>query len=96
MKPEDLFAPVQLEPHWRWEFGVIVDLRSEGLGISFVSSHYTRSDAHLAAADVAAHHLGAPVFVARRKVLREPWDEVEHWLGPAAHPQTKESAEVSQ
>jgi hypothetical protein len=39
MKPEDLFTPTQLEPYWRWEFGVMVDLRDEGLGVSFVSSH---------------------------------------------------------
>lgn len=84
MKPEDLFTPTQLEPHWRWEFGVMVDLRDEGLGVSFVSSHYARSDAQLAATDVAAHHPGSPVFIARRKVSRGPWDEVEHMLGPAA------------
>ena len=95
MSPEDLFVPAQLERHWRWEYGVIVDLRSDGLGISFVSSHYTRSDAHLAATDVAAHHLGAPIFVARRRVIREPWDEVEHWLGSSARTPIEESAEVS-
>ncbi len=84
MKPEDLFTPAQLEPFWRHEFGVIVDLRSEGLGVSYVSSHYTRSDAQLAATKTSALYPDAPVYVARRRVSTGPWDEVERVPDPAA------------
>lgn len=66
------------------EFGVMVDLRSEGLGVSFLSSHYTKSEAQEAATNVSAHYPGAPFFVARRKVGRGPWDEVERALEPAS------------
>jgi hypothetical protein len=84
MKPEDLFTPTQLEPFWRWEFGVMIDLRDEGLGVHYASSHYTRSDAHLAAASEAASRPDAKVFVARRKVSTGPWDEVEQLIVSAA------------
>lgn len=86
MKPEDLFTPPQLEPWWRWEFGVFVDLRDEGLGVHYASSHPIKVDAHLAASDAAARHPGAPVYVARRKVSYSPWDELEPMRVPSVRP----------